>query len=286
MVSVDCHSGRSWLYAMTWTRPMSSGRIDARATVPGSVVYLIDGSGPWGRAPQQRSGERLEGGMLRQKLNQVTVCVFIVAAMVLATDASAEAKKAFELNDGSSVIGEVIDELATGYLVRTDDGQTVRVLYDDVKAVYVLGGESAAALSPGDEATSSHDGSGARRPITHLGGIMYSVGDETHDVVHVKTLLGAEPSLLARFERGEREAKASFALLIPGTLVSTAACLVAAAGAFEPAIPLVSAGVGMIIFAAIMNGSGRNKMKTSLRMYNATVWHSSEGTGARLAFEF
>jgi len=58
--------------------------------------------------------------------------------LLLAAPVLAEAGKAlrkFELSDGSIVTGTVLDELESGYLVRTQTGETVRLLYSRVVSV-------------------------------------------------------------------------------------------------------------------------------------------------------
>lgn len=50
-------------------------------------------------------------------------------------------RKVYELKDGSVVVGESIDEGETAYLIRTTEGETVRVPYDQIDRVTVLGSE-------------------------------------------------------------------------------------------------------------------------------------------------
>lgn len=49
-------------------------------------------------------------------------------------------KKVFELRDGTVVVGTVLDEGETGYLIRNLEGDTVRVVYGDVLRVSALSG--------------------------------------------------------------------------------------------------------------------------------------------------
>jgi len=45
------------------------------------------------------------------------------------------ALRSFELSDGRTVVGTVLDELETGYLVRTEDGETLRLRYSEVVSI-------------------------------------------------------------------------------------------------------------------------------------------------------
>jgi len=56
-------------------------------------------------------------------------------------------RKAYELKDGSVVVGEVIDEGDTAYLVRTTDGETVRIAYDQIERVTTLGGATSDSVA-------------------------------------------------------------------------------------------------------------------------------------------
>ncbi|MBN92814.1 MAG: hypothetical protein CL928_01925 [Deltaproteobacteria bacterium] len=49
-----------------------------------------------------------------------------------------DSSKKFELNDGSTIVGIEIDQLDTGYLIRTADGATIRLPYEDVARVTEL----------------------------------------------------------------------------------------------------------------------------------------------------
>jgi hypothetical protein len=68
--------------------------------------------------------------------------ITFVAAVLLLLPSLAHADgelKVYELKDGSVIVGEVIDEGETAYLVKTPDGENVRVAYDQVERVTVLG---------------------------------------------------------------------------------------------------------------------------------------------------
>lgn len=65
----------------------------------------------------------------------VAVALGLLATAVVA---HAEDRKMFELNDGTHVVGTVLDEGSTGYLVQKANGDTVMVKYSDVRAVQAL----------------------------------------------------------------------------------------------------------------------------------------------------
>lgn len=95
-------------------------------------------------------------------------------------------RKVFELDDGSVIVGEVIDEGKLGYLVRTPDGQNVRVLYSDIERTTILGAEpNAKENSLGSVALSSSenersDRAGVRTRFSEAfsvsGGILFATG--------------------------------------------------------------------------------------------------------------
>ena len=62
----------------------------------------------------------------------------LVLALAWSSTVLAGTTKVIELKDGSAIVGEVIDEGDSGYLVRKRDGTTVRVKYDDIENVSVL----------------------------------------------------------------------------------------------------------------------------------------------------
>jgi hypothetical protein len=74
---------------------------------------------------------------------------------VLGSARADEVRKVFELTDGSVVVGVVLDELDTGYLVRTVEGETVRVGYDQVQRVTTLGDEAEEIPDEEEERSSS-----------------------------------------------------------------------------------------------------------------------------------
>ncbi len=84
---------------------------------------------------------------------------------VLGSAHADEVRKVFELTDGSVVVGTVLDELDTGYLVRTVEGETVRVAYEQVQRVTTLGddpperaGDGAGAIPDEEDERSSSAG--------------------------------------------------------------------------------------------------------------------------------
>jgi len=64
-----------------------------------------------------------------------TVLLLLVLAIGWPASVSAGTVKTFTLKDGTTITGAVIDEGETHYLVKTDDGETVRVPYSEVDAV-------------------------------------------------------------------------------------------------------------------------------------------------------
>jgi hypothetical protein len=71
------------------------------------------------------------------------------AAVDVTVEGRGRATKVFELTDGSSVVGEVLDEGDTGYVVRKADGEVVRIKYQDlvqVRVVSVAGTDSSAPI--------------------------------------------------------------------------------------------------------------------------------------------
>ncbi len=83
------------------------------------------------------------------RFKNAAMLLFTVSQALAHQDALAGDRKAYELKDGSVVVGEVIDEGESGYLVRTPAGETVRVEYSNVERVTVLG------AAPGDPAPSA-----------------------------------------------------------------------------------------------------------------------------------
>lgn len=70
--------------------------------------------------------------------------------------------KAYTLSDGQVVVGVVIDEGQTGYLVRTRDGKTVRIEYENIVRVDSVESSLAPAASSvdppvGEEDSSNHE---------------------------------------------------------------------------------------------------------------------------------
>ncbi len=49
-----------------------------------------------------------------------------------------EGRKAYVMNDGETLIGVLINETSTGYLIRLDNGQMTRLPYADIRAVESL----------------------------------------------------------------------------------------------------------------------------------------------------
>ena len=62
----------------------------------------------------------------------------LVALCLTTVVFASEGDKSYQLQDGSVVSGLVIDEGESGYLVRTNEGTTVRVPYADIVAVTTL----------------------------------------------------------------------------------------------------------------------------------------------------
>lgn len=95
-----------------------------------------------------------------------------------------EIRKVFELTDGSVVVGVVVDELETGYLVRTVEGETVRVAYEQVQSVTIIGGQgSTRAESQADEDEEEDERSSSAGARFHLsegaavgGGVLFGTG--------------------------------------------------------------------------------------------------------------
>ena len=78
----------------------------------------------------------------------------LILALAWSSMVLAGTTKVIELKDGSAIVGEVIDEGDTGYLIKKRDGTTVRVKYDDIEEVSVLsddGGGSGSAAPAGDD---------------------------------------------------------------------------------------------------------------------------------------
>jgi hypothetical protein len=98
-------------------------------------------------------------------LNRAFWTALLFAVVFAAGSARAdEVRKVFELTDGSVVVGVVLDELDTGYLVRTVEGETVRVAYDQITSVTIIGG-SASASAPSaatEEENERSDSAGVR----------------------------------------------------------------------------------------------------------------------------
>jgi len=69
----------------------------------------------------------------------VVLLVALVQGLLLGRAWGAEVKKVFELDDGTDVVGVVVDESETGYLVRTSSGEVVRVEYSQIRRVTALG---------------------------------------------------------------------------------------------------------------------------------------------------
>ena len=101
-----------------------------------------------------------------------TCLIPVVVAAFWSSGALAAERKAFELEGGDVVVGEVIDEGDEGYLVRTPDGKTVRVTYANIVQATVLGAPppadvasttdpAAQGASPAEEAMEA----GATQPV-------------------------------------------------------------------------------------------------------------------------
>ena len=65
--------------------------------------------------------------------------LIVLLALAIAVPSLAIAgQKVFKTTDGKSYVGEVIDEGETGYLIRTGEGETIRLQYGDIEAVIDL----------------------------------------------------------------------------------------------------------------------------------------------------
>lgn len=233
------------------------------------------------------------------------VLIFITAtimAIFWCDAAQSESKRVFQLKNGSAVIGLVLDELEAGYLVMQNDGTTIRVLFEDVVSVHALGEEETEAL----DSTSTSQEKESRQPIKHLGGMMYSIGDETQNVYRVKHVLGDEPQLLKKFSGGEAATKLGGVLFIPGGGLLAAGLVLAIAEEPENCQSLVGSMAGMshcsweqgpaatffatsiscLVSAVVLSAAGDQEMKKALRQYNATVAFDGSSTSFRLALSF
>ena len=95
----------------------------------------------------------IQGNVAAGVSTTLYVIMVLVALLAVATPVSAdEARKVYELTDGGVVVGEIVAETDTAYLIRTTDGETVRVAYGDIERVTALGGETGRAdgEEPGD----------------------------------------------------------------------------------------------------------------------------------------
>jgi len=72
--------------------------------------------------------------MLRRLL-MLTIFFFLFFTI---SSANAGSRKSFKLQDGCVVVGEVIDEGESGYLVNTEAGEVIRIPYSDVVSVQRL----------------------------------------------------------------------------------------------------------------------------------------------------
>lgn len=219
-------------------------------------------------------------------------CLVGVALLLVAQGgrAAAETKKAFELTDGSSVIGVVLDELETGYLVRKDDGSTVTIQFEDVAAVYTLDeGGSSRALSISESAR--------RGPIESLSGGMYSIGDDVGDGAIVRKALREDPRLLRMFIQGETASTVGGVLLIPTASLTTVGLVLTIAQQPEkytwrawwneiPAVIFFVTSATCGITALIFGADGDRKKKQALRLHNASVAFTGDAAAAQLAFSF
>lgn len=108
--------------------------------------------------PQQRRRQKTIR-VVRPSRSSVIAAVAAIAITVFAVGvpfAGDGPKKVFELKDGTDIVGTVIDEGETHYLVRTGDGTNVRVSYESVLRVTTLGATASDATdkkSPGGEPT-------------------------------------------------------------------------------------------------------------------------------------
>ncbi len=97
--------------------------------------------------------------MQRRLIRWFLFALFVGMLLPVGSAHAEEDRKSFELKNGHVLVGVVIDEGDSAYLVRTPDGETVRVAYDSIEKVTTLGG-SAESSKP-DE--SSRDREESRR---------------------------------------------------------------------------------------------------------------------------
>ena len=114
----------------------------------------------------QQPSARGEDGIMQmyvqfgqRPLNLIGLLCLLVAFLAPSPAMADVTSKSYKLKDGTTVSGEVIDEGETGYLVRTEAGETVRVAYDQIVAVADL-------AAGGPEADAGDDGSVLFRLLT------------------------------------------------------------------------------------------------------------------------
>jgi hypothetical protein len=74
----------------------------------------------------------------RPALRAWSTCALVIFGCLLSSEVNAQPKKVFELKSGQSIVGIVIDEGDTGYLVKDSQGIVHRVKYEDIQEVNTL----------------------------------------------------------------------------------------------------------------------------------------------------
>ena len=86
----------------------------------------------------------------------VIVAVTLVLSLsVFCPSTSAAAEKVFEMADGSTYVGVVMDEGESGYLIRSGDGRTLRLPYADIVNIITLDTDDASEAGADDRPSTS-----------------------------------------------------------------------------------------------------------------------------------
>lgn len=100
-----------------------------------------------------------------RRLEARLICLVVALSVAVATDAGAsDDTKVFQLNNGTAVIGVVVDESDTAYIVRTTDGETKRIEYGSIAEVYRVE----------DASSSGASGRGTNSPLVSDDGFSFS----------------------------------------------------------------------------------------------------------------
>ena len=87
---------------------------------------------------------------------RLVLWVGFLVPLFLSEPALAETTKEFQLTDGSVVLGVVVDEGDSGYLIRDQDGRMIRVAYEDVQSVKRLKNDSFSGSEASSDESSSN----------------------------------------------------------------------------------------------------------------------------------